>query len=90
MSTLLSSRTSQSQIPNLWGNYYLIRNGVAYGAHGDGAFYTSESSSTYGANQDTAQHSTKLHFNANSLNSRYGDYAEVNPLYESCVFCIRY
>lgn len=67
-----------------------MRMGISYGAHGDGAFYTSESSSIAGANIDSAQHSAKLHFNASNLNSRYGKYTEVNPLYESCRFYICY
>ena len=32
----------------------------------------------------------QYNFNAASVNNRYGNYTEVNPLYDSCKFIIQY
>lgn len=31
-----------------------------------------------------------LGINASLSSDRYGDFREVNPLYESCIFCLKY
>jgi len=42
---------------------------------------------SYGGN---SYNQTKAGFDASLVTNRYGDYTEVNPLYESCLICISY
>lgn len=60
------------------------------GAWGDGAFSLSQKpqdNSAYNGNTTKPQ---SANFNASNCSNRYGAYTEVNPLYESCLICIRY
>lgn len=80
----------KSQIPNITGQVS-FHNGTVFGA--SGAFKISSQSGTNSASM-SADSNKKAHIfyidASNMTGSPYGDYTEVNPLYESCLFIIRY
>lgn len=55
-----------------------------------GACYKIGKSSIKNSYGGGSHNQTKAGFNASRVTNRYGDYTEVNPLYESCLICISY
>ena len=91
-------RTSQSQIPNVYGVFHVAGgwaiDGVSdysYGTPPSGAFAITMGLSHYtGVHTANSSAASGYDFYASRCSDRYGSHTEVNPLYESCVMCIRY
>ena len=64
-----------------------IRAGKASGTNGCLEYSKSE---THSDNKGSTVGSGTLRFRASNYSDRYGNYTEVNPLYESCLFIIKY
>ena len=83
-------RISTSQIPNIVGH---TGQGGACNSSAQvnvsGAFTPTVPNAVY-YKTGTDRYNSIIYFNAAYCNWRYGDYTEVNPLYESCKFFIRY
>lgn len=83
--SLFGSRSLKSEIPNITGS---IRTGVA---EAEGAFTYGAYDGKYGATGNVAWWCGAINFAASSSSDRYSDTAtEVNPLYQSCLFYVRY
>lgn len=80
----------KSQIPNITGQVSL-HNGTIFGASGAFKLSTNSGTSSASMNGDTNKKAHLFYIDASNMaDSPYGDYTEVNPLYESCLFIIRY
>ena len=81
---LFAIRSLKSEIPNITG-YFSVK--ASLGNCG-GAFYSDASG---GVSYDNdARGDEHYQFDASSSCDRYGNYTEVNPLYLSCHFYLKY
>ena len=86
MSTLLNTRNLKSEIPNVTGQ-------IGYDNTSGSAVFGCFS---FVRNYDTRVVTGEYHqgwivdFDASRSSDRYGNYAEVNPLYNSCRYLIKY
>lgn len=91
VSSLLNTkiRISKSQIPNIIGEANCCCSSAweAYSGSLYHVYDTNWASSGWnkGGNSDT-----QLWIDASLSSDRYGTYTEVNPLYQSCIFCIKF
>lgn len=51
---------------------------------------TGRNSNDTGSEGSNRAYAGNLNINASRSSDRYGSYTEVNPLYESCIFCIKF
>lgn len=88
VSTLSSTlRISKSQIPNATGTFAPMAVGTASIT---GCFSVS-SRTVYATSQSTYNASNGLvTMDLSKSSDCYGAYTEVNPLYQSCIFCIKF
>ena len=80
---MLSTRNLTSEIPNIVGKCTIINSGG-----GTGPFTDVTTKGWAGSSERQNKHG--FTFNASRCSDRYGNYTEVNPLYESTLICIRY
>ena len=83
--TSSSIRNEHSEIPNIIGT---LTAGLSGASDWTGAF-TLLGNSEWGYTGGSF-HFQRTSFNASNCSNRYGDYTEVNPLYNSCKFILKY
>ena len=80
----------KSEIPNLYGTVTYLEGSNTTDNIGSGVFSTT-SGNKWTVSEGGGNHrKQQVIFDASACCDRYGDYTEVNPLYESCLFIIKY
>lgn len=86
---IFAIRISKSQIPNITGNQ-TIHWSMVHNDHGGSLYPSDYTGTTYGGSPYTIPAYGCFNIDASLSSDRYGNYTEVNPLYCSCGFAIKF